>query len=126
VSFVLEFFTTVLGHQLEDETGLSGINWYNPHSGPRVIDPKTAPTHYTTEGGGTYSSRPDLTRAGGPGTYVAMGAFGLGVAVTYTSAVIVQSYANVIEDEPDDVQRSYWRSFSQALTGGFGAGSWSY
>ncbi len=124
MSFVLEFFSTVLGHQLDDPT--SDINFFNPYSSPRVIDPKVAPTHYTTEGGGTYSSRPDLTRPAGPGAYVSMGAFTLGIVVIYSSAVIHQSYSNVIEDEPDDVQRSLWRSFSQSLTGGFGAGSWSY
>ena len=67
-----------------------------------------------------------MSRSGGPGTYVAMGAFGMGVAITYTSAVVVTGYSYVIEDETPDVQRSMWRSFSQALTGGFGIGSGSF
>jgi len=130
MTFVLEFFSNVMGYQMEKmypDSPMSGINWFNPYSGPTVLDPKPGvPTHYTTEGGGTYSARPDLTRAGGPGTYVTMGAFGMGVAITYTTAVVVSGYAAVIEDESPDTQKSLWRSFSQALTGGFGAGSWSY
>ncbi|AXH78567.1 MAG: hypothetical protein [Circular genetic element sp.] len=123
MTFVLEFFSNVLGYEMDEfETG-----FFNPYHGPSPINPKPGvPTHYTTEGGGTYSARPDLTRAGGPGTYVTMGAFGMGVAITYTSAVVVSGYAAVIEDESPDTQKSLWRSFSQALTGGFGAGSWSY
>ena len=122
MNFVLEFFTTVLGHQLE-EPMLNDINYFNPYSSPRVLDPKAAPTHYTTEGGGTYSARPDLTRPAGPGAYVTMGAFSLGIVVIYSSAVIHESYAVVIDDEDDYQQRAAWQVYISALTGTFGIGS---
>lgn len=49
------------------------------------------------------------------------------VAVSVVGAeVITSAYGKVIRDEPQDVQRGLWRSFAQALTGGFGTGSWSY
>jgi len=118
----IHFFESVLTNQ-DDFIDAGFLNPYRQIPGYR---PPSTPTHYTTEGGGTYSARPDLTRSGGPGTYVGMGAFGLGVVVMYTSAVTVSAYATVIADETPDNQRSLWRSFSQALVGGPGVGSWQY
>lgn len=124
MTLVIEFFTTVLGHQLEEP--MLDINYFNPYSGPTILDPKRVPTHYTTEGGGSYSARPDLSRPSGPGAYYALGIGSMAILTLYTTAVIHQSYASVIEDEEEHVQRSLWRSFAQALTGGPGVGSWSY
>ena len=118
----VHFFDAVLSSQYEFlESG-----FYNPYRQIPEYRPRSTPTHYTTEGGGTYSARPDLSRSGGPGTYVAMGAFGLGVVVMYTSALTVSAYSTVIADETPDVKTSLWRSFSQALVGGPGVGSWQY
>jgi len=119
---VLEFFTNVLS--TNDDFLDAGFS--NPYRQIPEYQPPRAPTHYTTEGGGTYSARPDLTRAGGPGTYVAGGIVVLGVGSLYGSAVVTAAYSNVIQNETPDQQRSLWRSFAQSLTGGFGAGSWSY
>jgi len=113
-------------HVLSTQDDFIDAGFLNPYRQIPQYRPVSTPTHYTTEGGGTYSARPDLTRSGGPGTYVAMGLFSLGVAVVYTSAVTVSAYSTVIEDETPDVQRSLWRSFSQALVGGPGVGSWQY
>lgn len=117
--FVLEFFTNVVGTQAD----FLDAGFYNPYQQIPEYRSAKPPTHYTTEGGGTYSARPDLTRPAGPGTYV-MGAAVAGlVGVTYTAAVTTAAYEEIIEDETPDVQRSLWRSFSQALVGGFGVGT---
>jgi len=114
-----EFFNHVLAKRMDQPE----IGFFNPYGNPTVLNPKITPTHYTTEGGGTYSSRPDLTRAGGPGTYMAAGALALTLGSVYGSAVINEGYFHVIKEETPDVQASMWRSFSQSLTGGFGVGT---
>jgi hypothetical protein len=117
--FVLEFFTNVAGTQAD----FLDAGFYNPYRQIPEYRPASPPTHYTTEGGGTYSARPDMTRPAGPGTYVVGGSVAGLVVVAYTSAVTIAAYEEVIEDETPDVQRSFWRSFSQALVGGFGVGT---
>ncbi len=115
----LEFFTNVLSTQYEFlDTG-----YYNPYRQfPEYRAPR-APTHYTTEGGGTYSARPDLTRAGGPGVYRAAGGAALVVGSLTGAALITNVYAQVIEDESQSDQRGLWQMFSSGLTGTVGIGS---
>ena len=116
---VLEFFTNVLGTNEEFlDAGFS-----NPYRQIPEYRAPSAPTHYTTEGGGTYSARPDLTRSGGPGTYVGLAGAGLLVGSMYGAAVITSAYGSVIANEPEHEQRSLWQVFSSGLTGTFGIGS---
>jgi len=116
---VLEFFSNVLGTNNEFlDAGFS-----NPYRQIPEYRSPSAPTHYTTEGGGTYSARPDLSRSGGPGTYVLGGAIVIVGGSLYGGALITSAYDQVIKDETIDRQSSLWRSFSQSLTGGFGIGS---
>ncbi len=119
MSFAVEFFTHVLSSQMEE----SEYGFFNPYGSPTVIDPKSTPTHYTTEGGGTYSARPDLTRRCGPGVYHAAGALAIVGGSVVGAAMITDAYALVIEDETPEEQRSLWRVFSSALTGTWGIGS---
>ena len=79
------------------------------------------PTHYTTEGGGTYSSRPDLTRSGHAvlGGRAAIVVAPIGVALV-GSHVIHTQYGNIVEKAPEEEQAGLWRMFSSALTGTFG------
>jgi len=120
--FVLEFFTGVTAKAADfPESG-----FYNPYRQfPEYIRP-TPPSHYTTEGGGRYSARPDLTRVGGPGVYVIGATGGIVIGSVYVAAVTTQAYSEIIKDETPDAQQSMWRSFAQSLTGGVGAGSWTY
>ena len=116
--FVMEYFTHVLSRRDETQFG-----FFNPYGNPFVLDPKAPPTHYTTEGGGTYSARPDLTRAGGPGIYRAAAGVAVLAATMAGTDVIIQSYEEVIKDESPEEQRSAWRVLTSALTGTFGIGS---
>lgn len=95
-----------------------------PFGGPdyRVTQPRV-PTHYSTEGGGYYSLRPDLTRRGGPGTYAAAAMVLGGTGVLVTAEVTHRAYGSVISSESPSTQRSMWRGFSQGLTGGVGLGN---
>jgi len=117
---VLEFITGFAGSQFHDTPD---YGFFNPYHQIPEYRGSTPPTHYTTEGGGTYSARPDLTRSGGPGTYNAIGGVALVVAATYGAAVITSAYNEVIEDEPEQEQRSLWQVFGSSLTGTFGIGS---
>jgi len=116
---VLEFFTNVLSTQ--DDFLDAGFS--NPYRQIPEYRSPSAPTHYTTEGGGTYSARPDLTRSGGPGTYSALVATGFVVGSLYGAAVTTAAYGSVIGKEPEHEQRSLWQVFSSGLTGTFGIGS---
>ena len=120
MTFVLEFFTHVLSTQF-DEYGEMGF--FNPYGNPTIVDPKVQPTHYTTEGGGTYSARPDLSRAGGPGIYRAAGGVALIGASMAGAGIVTGAYEDVIASESEFEQRSLWQMFSSALTGTFGIGS---
>jgi len=112
---------TRLDRELSDLMEVARPTSYTHYGAPGARVPST---HYTTEGGGYYSARPDLTRAGGPGTYTAMGFIALTLAVTYTSAVIVESYSSVVEKAPEHERSGMWRTFSQGLTGtGVGSGA---
>jgi len=116
----LELFTNILAKKEEE----MGYGFFNPYTDfTRVINPRIAPTHYTTEGGGTYSLRPDLARMGGPNTYVAVGLGTVLLGVAVTSGAIVNAYGIVIQREAQNVQRSMWRGFAQGLTGGPGVGT---
>ena len=119
MSMALEFFTNVLAKQM-DETQ---HGFFNPYRSPTVVDPKVTPTHYTTEGGGTYSARPDLSRSGGPGIYYVAGGTALVSASLVGAGVITESYEEVIEDTSPSEQRSLWQLFASGLTGTFGIGS---
>ncbi len=92
-----------------------------PHYRVLADAPKT---HYTTQGGGYYSARPDLTRSGGS---VLMGRFALIAAPVAVSAVgakvVVDRYDDVIDELPEHEQRSMWQTFASGLTGTFGIGS---
>jgi hypothetical protein len=114
----LEFFQHFLAKQMD----MPDIGFFNPYGNPTVLNPNP-PTHYTTEGGGTYSSRPDLTRAGGPGVYRAAAAAGVIGAVLIGAGVITSGYSRVIENQTASEQRSSWQLFSSGLTGTFGIGS---
>ena len=118
---VIEFITGFAGTQF-DAPDYFG-NTFNPYRQIPEYQVRTPPTHYTTEGGGTYSARPDLTRSGGPGTYNALGGVALVVGATYGAALITSAYNEVIEDEPEQEQRSLWQVFGSSLTGTFGIGS---
>lgn len=49
------------------------------------------------------------------------------VGVSYVgSKVITQQYGKQIEDLPENEQRSMWRGYSAALSGGFSTGSYEY
>ena len=122
---VLDVMATIVGARLDRELSelmeVARPTSYTHHGAPGARKP---PTHYTTEGGGRYSARPDLTRAGGPGTYNALGFVALTVGVVYTSAVIVESYGLVVEKAPEHERAGMWRTFSQGLTGtGVGSGA---
>ena len=122
---VLDVMATIVGARLDRELSelmeVARPTSYTHHGAPGARKP---PTHYTTEGGGRYSARPDLTRAGGPGTYNAIGFIALTVGVTYTSAVIIESYGSVVEKAPAHERPGMWQTFSQGLTGtGVGVGS---
>jgi len=116
---VLEFFTNVLSTQ--DDFLDAGFS--NPYRQIPEYQASRAPTHYTTEGGGTYSARPDLTRSGGPGTYSALVVTGFVVGSLYGAGVTTAAYGSVISKEPEHEQRSLWQVFSSGLTGTFGIGS---
>jgi len=115
----LEFFTNVLSTQYE----FLDVSMYNPYTQYPEYRPTRAPTHYTTEGGGTYSARPDLTRSGGPGIYRAAGATALISGSITGAGLITTVYSQVIEDESQSDQRGLWQMFSSGLTGTFGIGS---
>ena len=82
-------------------------------------------THYTTEGGGHYSARPDLTRSGGSviGGRVALLATPAAVAVVGAHAITTQFDDKVIQNSPDHERSGFWQMFSSGLTGTFGVGS---
>jgi len=119
MTMALEFFTNVLSQKMEE----TEFGFFNPYRSPTVIDPKVTPTHYTTEGGGTYSARPDLTRSGGPGIYRAAAAAGVAGATIVGATLITESYDEIIEDATPSEQRSLWQVFASGLTGTFGIGS---
>ena len=83
------------------------------------------PTHYTTEGGGTYSSRPDLTRSGHAvvGGRAAVVAAPVGVAVVGAHVIHTQFDEKVVQNAPEEERRGLWQMFSSGLTGTFGIGS---
>ena len=116
---VLEFATQFLSKQLD----YPEYGFFNPYRQIPEYRGRTPPTHYTTEGGGTYSARPDLARTGGPQVYRALGGSALVAGSTYGAAAITSAYNEVIEDEPDHEQRSLWHLFGSSLTGTFGIGS---
>lgn len=97
--------------------------YFNPYRQMPEWQAKARPTHYTTEGGGTYSARPDLSRPGGAGIYYAAGGVAAAGALIATTEAITKSYGSVIQNESEQEQQSLWQGFSQALTGGFGIGS---
>lgn len=82
-------------------------------------------THYTTEGGGHYSARPDLTRSGGSviGGRVALLATPAAVAVVGAHAITTQFDDKVIQNTPEYERSGLWQMFSSGLTGTFGIGS---
>ncbi len=126
MTYVAEF----IGHMIQEQMGFNDLHYFNPNApygGPdyRVTKPPT-PTHYTTEGGGYYSLRPDLTRRAGPASYAVAGGALATIGVLLTAEATHRAYGHVIKDESPQTQRSMWRSFSQGLTGGFGTGSWIY
>ena len=82
--------------------------------GLRVKDPKWANPH-----GPHYRMHPELTRAGGPGVYVAAAVTGYaGVPVALAAA----NYAIIENDVPEEQRSGYWQMYSSALTGTFGGG----
>ncbi len=86
--------------------------------------PRPVPSHYTTEGGGRYSARPDLTRSGGQVIAGRAALLLAPVGVAYYGAnVVTKQYASVVERAPEHQQSSLWRGFSQGLTGGVGVGN---
>ena len=104
----LEFFQHVLSKQMEEFE----VGYFNPYTDyTRVSDPRVRPTHYTTEGGGHYSARPDLTRSGGPGTYRAGGAAMLVLGSAVGAGVITKAYGELIADESPDERRRLWQFF---------------
>ncbi len=116
-NFALELFMHLAERRLSDE---ESIGFFNPYvDKARVIDPKTRPTHYTTEGGGHYSMRPDLSR---PSPYVFYGAGG---AVLFAGPPVLLAGANfaVIEAAPEEQQKGLLQMFSSGITGTFGIGS---
>jgi len=116
----LEFFTSILAKRERDME----YGFFNPYADYTYIrDPKTRPTHYTTEGGGTYSLRPDLARMGGPNTYVVLGFGAAMLGIALTTEAIVGSFGKLIREEAENVQAAMWRGFAQGLTGGFGIGT---
>ena len=122
---VLDAIATIVGTRLNRELNelmeVARPTSYTHHGAPGARIP---PSHYTTEGGGTYSARPDLTRAAGPGTYNVIGFIALTVGVVYTSAVIIESYGILVEKAPAHERPGMWKTFSQGLTGtGVGVGS---
>jgi hypothetical protein len=125
IMLVLDAIATIVGTRLERELSeLMEVVRPTSYTHYGAPGPRVPPTHYTTEGGGSYSARPDLSRAGGPGTYNAIGFIALTVGVIYTSAVIIQSYGFVVEKAPAHERPGMWQTFSQGLTGtGVGVGS---
>ena len=121
-SIALEFFTNVFHSKTES----ADMSFFNPYRQFPEYRPITPPTHYTTEGGGRYSLRPDLSRSGGPGVYYTVGATALAGGAIVGAGVITGAYGDVIENQSPSEQRSLWQSFAQSLTGGFGTGSWNY
>ena len=115
-SLVGAVFETLLDYAMSNvETELHYFH-SNPKAteGLRVKDPKWANPH-----GPHYRMHPELTRAGGPGVYVAAAVTGYaGVPVALAAA----NYA-IIENDVSEEQRSgYWQMYSSALTGTFGGG----
>ncbi|AXH79171.1 MAG: hypothetical protein [Circular genetic element sp.] len=117
---VIEFATHFLGSQLDDEYH---YGFFNPYRQIPEYRGRTPPTHYTTEGGGQYSARPDLARTGGPAVYRALGGVALVSGSIVGAVAITSAYNEVIHDEPEHEQRSLWQVFSSGLTGTFGIGS---
>jgi len=118
---VIELATHALFFHLEKNP--LDYGFFNPYRQIPEYRVSTPPTHYTTEGGGHYSARPDLTRPGGPAVYVAGTGAALVVGSLYGAAVITSAYNEIIEDEDPNVQQSLWLAFTQALTGGPGIGT---
>ena len=82
-------------------------------------------THYTTEGGGHYSARPDLTRSGGSviaGRAAIMGS-PVAAAVVGAHAITTQFDDKIIQKSPEHERSGLWQMFSSGLTGTFGIGS---
>ena len=82
-------------------------------------------THYTTEGGGHYSARPDLTRSGGS---VIAGRAARQVAPVATGLVGAHVFhskfdEHVVQKAPEHERRGFWQMFASGLTGTFGIGS---
>ena len=116
-NMALELFMHLAERRLAEG---ESIGFFNPYvDKARVIDPKTKPTHYTTEGGGRYSMRPDLSRMSPYPIY------GFAGAVLYVGPPVILAGANlaVIEAAPEDQQQGLTQMFTSALTGTFGIGS---
>jgi len=85
----------------------------------------SAPTHYTTGAGGSYSMRPDLTR---PGGQILLGRGMLFVAPLATTVLVADATVNdyqsyVVDPLPAHEQQGAWHTYASMLTGTFGIGS---
>jgi len=125
IGTVAEALAAIVLHRINDETSkVMDVARPTPYTHRGAPGPRVPPTHYTTEGGGYYSARPDLTRSGGIGTYNSLGFIALTVGVIYATAVIMESYDSVVQKAPAHERPGMWRTFSQGLTGtGVGVGS---
>jgi len=111
--FVFESLAEYALHSAEQDLPLFRTQEFAKRS-PTVRGPKPEVSPY----GPYYRMYPELSRAGGPGVYyVAATATFVGVPV----ALAAMNYAVVENDVPEEERQGFWRMFSQALTGGFGA-----
>ncbi len=113
----LELMTHLTERRLSEE---QSFGFFNPYTDmTRVLNPRMAPSHYTTEGGGHYSMRPDLSRISPYPIY------GFAGAVLYVGPPVILAGANfaVIDAAPEEQQQGFTQMFTSALTGTFGIGS---
>lgn len=90
----------------------------------KVTEPKV-PTHYTTPGGGMYSSRPDLTRSGSGvlAGRAAQQSAPVVVAVVGAHVITSQYDQRVVQKVPEHERSGFWQMFASGLTGTFGIGN---
>ncbi len=120
---IIEVVSHFAGRKMDD---MDMFNVNRAFGGPNYRVIGEAPrTHYTTEGGGHYSARPDLTRSGGSviaGRAAVISAPAV-TAVVGAHAITTKFDEHVVQKSPEHEEKSWWQMFSSGLTGTFGIGS---
>jgi len=101
-------------HRYEKEIFTFHTKEFAKRSGPK---PQVSP--YNKLFNAHYDIHPELTRAGGPGVYIAAGSLSyVGVPI----ALAGMNYAVIEHDVPSEQRSGFWQMYSSALTGTFGGG----